>query len=155
MAKHKGEHIREVWDWRLSNACPMLFNSGETWIVKIMANDGSGVLEEHDTGYPTLVDGKYNPHDAKAVAQCYDWLRTVRDKYSRDHIELRKPVVALINNANREVNAIMAAAIDAKNSGNMDEYNRLLGEYHQVLDERNLQIKQAVKEMDEKIGGAK
>lgn len=152
MTKHKGEHIREVWDWRLSNACPMLFNGGETWVVKITANDGSGVLEEHDTGYPT---GEYNPHDKKAVAKCYDWLRTVRDKYSRDHIELRKPVVALINEANREVNAIMGDAIAAKAAGDVDAVNELQSTYLRVLDERNLLIKRAIKEMNEKIGGAK
>ena len=152
MTKHKGEAIREVWDWRLSTACPMLFNSGDTWVVKIMANDGSGVLEEHDTGHPT---GEHNPHDTKAIAKCYDWLRTVRDKYSRDHIELRKPVVALINNANREINAIMGDAVAAKAAGDVDAANDLMATYRQVLGERNLLIKQATKKMNEKIGGAK
>ena len=102
MTQHAGVNILEVWDWRLSIGAPMLFNKGKTWVVKIMANDGSGVLDEHDTGVKTTG----NNFDYVAIAACYDWLRTVRDKYSRDHIELRKPVAAMINYANATASAI-------------------------------------------------
>ena len=98
MTQHAGVEIREVWDFRLSIGSPILFNKGKTWLVKIFANDGSGVLDEYDTGVKTTGDN----FDCAAIAACYDWLRTVRDKFSREHLELRKPLVALINATNTE-----------------------------------------------------
>lgn len=135
--KHSGKDIREVWDWRLSSGSPILFNSGDTWIVKIFANDGSGLLKEHDTGIPTTdEDGRRNNHDQKAIAACYDWLRSVRDEYSRDNIDLRKPVVALINHANDEINKLASSgSADVKKA--VVEFNNL--------------IRMATKEMHEKI----
>ena len=136
--KHAGKEIREVWDWRLSRAAPILYNSGPTWEVRIYANDGSGLLEAHDTGIPTMDEnGERDPFDEKAVAACYDWLRTVRDKYSRDHIELRKPVVAMINAANEEINKLMTAGKTLEAKGKL--------QFH------NLAIKKAVADMHEKI----
>jgi len=90
------KHILEVWDFRLSKGSPILYDTGEYWRVVINANDGSGVLAEHVTDVKTTG----NVHDPVGIAACYDWLRSVRDKYSRDHIELRKPVAAMINMAN-------------------------------------------------------
>lgn len=142
--KHEGKSIREVWDWRLSRGMPILYNSGDTWIVKITANDGSGVLEEYDTGILTKdKNGKTDNHDAKAIAACYDWLRSVRDKYSRDHIELRKPVVALINHANDEIHGMVNAGKQAEAMKKVTDFNS--------------QIKEATSRMKEemvKAGGA-
>ena len=98
MTQHAGVEIREVWDFRLSVGSPILFNKGDTWVVQVFANDGGGVLAEHDTGIKTTG----NNFDTDAIAACYDWLRTVRDKFSREHLELRKPLVALINATNTE-----------------------------------------------------
>lgn len=136
--KHKGEDIREVWDWRLSIGNPIQYNSGANWVVKIHANDGSGVLEEYDTGIKTVDEhGKRNSHDTKAVAKCYDWLRSVRDKYSRDHIGLRKPVVKMINDANRHINELYSAGKEA--------------EANQAMRDHNARIKTAISEMNYKI----
>lgn len=109
MSRHQGKDIREVWDWRLSKGNPILYNSGDTWVVKIHANDGSGVLEEFISDIPTVKNGESSPYDYEAIAQCYDWLRTVRDKYSRPDIERLKPEVAAINARNKELSEMGAA----------------------------------------------
>lgn len=104
----QGLDIREVWDFRLSEACPYLFNSGEFWVIRIVANDGSGVLEEIETDIPTV-----NPPTAQSIVegqrQCYPILYSIRDKYSRPDIDDLKPVVAEINEKNRQLAAALAA----------------------------------------------
>lgn len=152
MPKHVGEDIREVWDFRLSEASPALYNSGETWVVKIHPNDERNeVLEEYDTGIQTVVGGKRSYFDKKAIVSCFDWLRTVRDKYSRDQLELRKPVVALINASNKEINLIMSESVAAREAGDEVKADELLGKYYRVLKERNAEIKAATDEMKQKI----
>ena len=93
---YKGVDIREVWDFRLSTGCPYLFNSGETWVIKIIANDGSGVLEEIVTDIPTgdIIEGQQ---------KCYPILRDIRDKYSRPNIDELKEPVAAINAENQRL----------------------------------------------------
>lgn len=98
--KYQGVDIREVWDWRLSIAQPILFNNGEIWIIRIYANEAadgeSALLEEIETDIPTagvsIIEGQQ---------RCYPMLREIRDKYSRDNIDELKPKVAAINAANR------------------------------------------------------
>ena len=130
--KHKGERIREVHDFRLSVASVGLKNSGATWTVGFYCNKTGEILgEEHDSGVPTVVGGIRNNHDCKAIAICYDWVRVERDKYSLSHIELRKPVVAMINAANEkavEINGEMATAV---NAGKNDLANQKRGELSQ------------------------
>lgn len=99
--KYAGLDIREVWDWRLSTAQPILFNDKETWVIRIYANqapDGeSALLEEVVTDIPTdggIVEGQ---------AACYPIIRDLRDKYSRPDIEELKPRVAEINAANAAI----------------------------------------------------
>lgn len=100
--KYLGVDIREVWDWRLSIAQPILFNDGETWVIRIYANvakDGeSALLEEIETDIPTagtdIVEGQ---------ARCYPLLRAIRDKYSRDDIDERRQMVAEINARNKSI----------------------------------------------------
>ena len=137
MTQHAGVEIREVWDWRLSTGAPILFNKGKTWIVKIFANDGSGVLDEYDTGVKTTGDN----FDCAAIAACYDWLRTVRDEYSRDHIELRKPLVAEINATNEKAAKINGEAIAAKAENDTDLFNQKNGELQAHLAASNAVIK--------------
>jgi hypothetical protein len=101
-----GVDIREVWDFRLSTGAPMLFNSGETWEVKIFANDAPDgepvVLAEFVTDVKTVdEDGKRNPHDSVAIAACYAWLHSVRDNFKRPDFDDRIEHVAAINAANR------------------------------------------------------
>jgi hypothetical protein len=134
----KGIETLEVWDFRLSNGSPVLYNNGELWRVVINANDGSGVLEEFTTDVPT----SGNSHDVEGVKACYVWLHSVRDKYSRDHIELRKPVAKFINESNAELSAINVAATDAKEVEDMSLHDQLIGRFKRRLDEVNAKTKE-------------
>ncbi len=96
-----GRNIREVWDFRLSTASPLIDRRGGTWVVQIWANEGSPQpLEEYDTGMPVEVNDQF---DTKKLTVCYKWLLTVRDKYALPDIEERKPLVAQINAANAQL----------------------------------------------------
>lgn len=156
MAKEiSGTEIREVWDWRLSNGNPIIYNTGDTWVVKVWANkspDGKGtLLAEWDSGVPTKDEnGRKNHHDAKAVAVCHKWLYENRDKFSRDNIELRKPVVKLINDSNKELGKVLAEALQATDK---DQKDMLMGRYKRMLDEANEKIKAASKKMRQDIEG--
>lgn len=111
MPEIQGVHIREVWDFRLSNATPLIDRRRGTWVAQIWAknnpdydpNDPSTLaepLEEYDTGIPVE---KGDERDCAKVAKCYEWFKSVRDKYARDDIEELKPHVAKINQANAEL----------------------------------------------------
>ena len=127
MKTFEGRAIREVWDWRLSLAQPVLFNSGDTWLIKIIANDPGDpiwdewpdvvletgknserlVCEVVETDIPTCdANGKRNSLDCDAISRCYEIIYPLRDKYSLDCIDLRKPVVKLINESSAEIQAI-------------------------------------------------
>ena len=149
-----GTDVRDAWDWRLSVAQPINFNSGDTWIVRIIANDGSGVLEEHDTGIPTVKDGVRDPHDIEAVTACHTWAKSIRDKYSRPHIELRKPVVAMINAANQRAQELNELAIACQKDGDQIGFFRYSGERDHHIKEASYNIKLATEEMNRLIGGS-
>lgn len=170
-----GKEVREVWDWRLSRAQPINFNSGDTWVCKIIANDASDpfwenfpearievtpsgntrkVLEAHDTGIPTVKNGIRDMHDSEAVAACHAWAYSVRDKYSREHLELRKPVVALINNANAQAQRLNDERMNALAAGDVRLANEKLGEYQEHLRIANAEIKKAATDLNKVIGGA-
>ena len=106
--------ITEVWDYRLSTAQPILYPGGipgeeptGTWIVCVYAQDDRNeALETHDTKVA------FNPaelHEGAGIDACYEFLRKVRDKYSRDEIDDLKPAVALI----READKLRQKATDA------------------------------------------
>lgn len=106
--------IRDVWDFRLSTASVMIDRRSGTWVVKIFSKNNPDYepniydtlakpLEEHDTGLPWEEGDEY---DEAKLTVCYDWLRTVRDKYALPNIEQLKPKVKAIN----EKNAKQAAA---------------------------------------------
>jgi hypothetical protein len=114
MPEHKGIDIREVWNFRLSRGVPQIDRSSGTWVVKIFAKDNPDYdpskpetiaqpLEVHDTGIIAVEGDQYDP---SKVIPCFDWLRSVRDKYSLPHIEMRKPVVAMIEEANAEADRL-------------------------------------------------
>lgn len=116
MPKLQGKNIREVWDFRLSRAVPVIDRRGGTWVVQIWAKtnpdynpkDPSTLarpLEVYDTGIPAEDGDEYNTDKVKV---CYEWLKTVRDNYSLDDIEDRKPIVAQINEANDKLAAMNA-----------------------------------------------
>ena len=98
----EGKDIREVWDWRLSKGNPILYCDGPTWVIKIWANDGSGILAETVTDIPTKT-GSDAPHDHAAVAQCYQWLYKMRKNFARENFEELKPEVARINAVNKKL----------------------------------------------------
>jgi len=108
--KFEGKDIKEVWDYRLSKACPVI-ERGETWVVNIYSKsnkdfNGNHViepLESYDTG---IKSEPFDAQDTKKVARCYEWLYKVRDNYSLPDIEKRKPLVAKINAANKAAAAV-------------------------------------------------
>ena len=146
----KGVDIREVFDFRLSRGAAFLFNSGEHWAVKIISNtspDGEAeTLAEHVTGIRTNVQP-----DSLGIKKCYAWLHSVRDDFSRDNIELRKPVVALINASNAEASKINTAATMAQADGDIDLFMKLRGQLDTHLVSANGEIKNATKKFDADI----
>ncbi len=127
-----GKDILEVWDYRLSTAYPIINNSGPEWIVEIHAksapdydpenpDDFAKPLEVFKTG---IVSANGDSFDAEKVKICYEWLKTVRDKYSLDNIDELKPLVkdvrasqerlhaALNGRGRRDANIIKAAVTE-------------------------------------------
>ena len=148
----KGVFIREVWDFRLSRAAPTLYNAGKTWIVKIHCNKTGDVLAEYDSGIATVnAAGIRNIHDTVAIAACYKWLYSVRDEYGRDNLELRKPVVALINTANIQASQLNVEIINAEGEGDTNLANQKRGELQQHVKTVSKSIKQATVEMNTRI----
>lgn len=97
-----GINIKEVWDYRLSTAVPVIDRTGGTWVVKIYSKSNpdydpadpatlSAPVEQHDTGIKAVNGDEY---DSNKVKVCYTWLKAVRDKYSRPDIEKLKPLAA-------------------------------------------------------------
>ena len=138
----KGADIREVFDFRLSKGAAFLFNSGEHWAVKIISNTSPNgepdILAEHVTDVQTGPGT-----DGKGIAACYAWLHSVRDQFERDHIELRKPVVALINASNTEAVKINTAASEAQRFGDIDLFMKLRGNLDTHLAAANGEIRNA------------
>lgn len=113
----KCENIREVWDYRLSTATPVMDRSGGTWKVKIYSKVNPDYvpgepeteaqpLEVFDTEIPHETGDEY---DVSKLTVCYEWLLTVRDKYALDNIEELKPLVKAINEANAKLAELGAA----------------------------------------------
>lgn len=99
MKKFEGKDLKEVWNYRLSVACPFIDRRGKTWVVHICANQKSDYpLESYDTGIP-VEEGDVN--DRTKIIKCYEWLYKVRSKYSLPDIEERKPLVAKMEAAEK------------------------------------------------------
>jgi len=152
MKEFQGIHILEVWDFRLSTAHPLVRNDlGDTWKVQIWANSNPDYdpenpdtlaepLEVHDTGIPCEAEDHW---DAKKMKVCYEWLYSVRDKYARDHIELRKPVTKLINESNFKATEINGEAQAAKAAKNIPLFHQKIGELKEYQEAANAMIKKA------------
>ena len=115
--KIQGKDIREVWDFRLSSAVPQIDRRSGAWVVNIYSKTNpdydpedpttlAAPLESHDTG---IAFEEGDERDESKVIVCYEWLLTIRDKYTLPDIEERKPLVALINKANAALAALGAA----------------------------------------------
>lgn len=119
----KGQRfITEVWDYRLSTAHPINYKGGlpggedtGTWHACVYSQgDGHELLEHHDTGVPVERGG--DADNEPGINACYEFYRSVRDKYSRDDIEELKPKVAQIR------------IDDAKRQKATDAYNSVMQE---------------------------
>lgn len=155
MKKFKGVDILEVWDFRLSVGSPVLHAGGKTWVVQIWKNDPGTedrvLLEEHDTEIKTTG----NVYDYAAIIKCYEWLHSVREKYSRDHIELRKPIAATINAANAkagEINTAIRLAVAAEDT---DLANQKRGELQEHLRSENAVVATMTKTFHKKVAAIK
>ena len=152
-----GKNILEVWDWRLSRGNPILYNSGETWVVRIWANkpkDGEKeLLEEWDSGFE--VRREFGAYDFEAIKKCYAWLHSVRDRYSRDHIELRKPVAKAINEANSKASEINCAADKAIVDGDKNLHIELKGRLAAHMSIANAEIGATIKTFHKKVAELK
>lgn len=104
-----GKHIREVWDYRLSEATPLIDRRSGTWRCQIWSKnspdfvDGAQPaepLEEHDTGIPSEPNDAY---DEAKLKVCFEWFLAKRDQYARPDLEEIKPLVAQINEANAKL----------------------------------------------------
>lgn len=161
----EGKDIREVWDFRLSRGCPYMFDSGPTWVIRVMANrptktekvrvrnDISGAWEEVEVMREVLEEivtdiATTDPDGSKKV---FAILKGIREKYSRDHIELRKPVVKLINESNNTLAAMGAEAAAHRQHGDRAAEMQLRGEMQSYLDAANRRIKQATAQMHDAI----
>jgi len=158
MKEFAGVNTLEVWDFRLSVGSPVLYANGEFWKVCVYANNPGDkdrvVLAEHTTDVKTNGD----VHDVKGIRACYAWLHTIRDKFARDHIELRKPIAKAINGANAKANAINAEALQAERDEDIDLANQKRGELQAHLSTANAAIKVLTaafhKQVAELVGGA-
>lgn len=111
MKKFEGKCITEVWDYRLSVGIPQINRTGKTWVVYVFPKtyeDGQKVepLISHDTGIKVEEGDTY---DTAKVAKCYEWLYSIRDRYSLPDIEERKPHVVKIHEAINALAALGAA----------------------------------------------
>lgn len=142
--------IREVWDFRLSSAAPTLYNlPGENWRVEIHdKGEDNEPLATYDTGIPSTPGDNWNTEGMDA---CYAWLRSVRDEYALPGIEIRKPVVAMINEANAEAQKLVDARTASSISPAASAADRLTGALERHLREANAAIKKASEEMHEQL----
>jgi cytochrome oxidase Cu insertion factor (SCO1/SenC/PrrC family) len=125
MKKFEGKNIREVWDFRLSKATPVIDRRTGTWVVHIYSKVNPDYdpkkpetlakpLESHDTKIPAVTGDE---HDVEKVKKCYKWLYSVRDKYSLPEIEKMKPEVAKINAANAKLAEMNRVNAEVKEGG--------------------------------------
>lgn len=104
MPELQGIDIREVWDYRLSTATPLIDRRSGTWVAQVWAKSNTDYdpanpatpLKEYDTGLLAESGDQFNADKLKV---CYEWFLSVRDEFSRDDIEEIKPLVAQINEA--------------------------------------------------------
>jgi len=128
------QNIREVWDYQLSKATPLIDRSGGTWVVKIFAKNQpdfdpkdpstlSAPLKQHDTKIPWEDNDE---HDNAKLEVCYSWLREARDEFSYPDIEERKPALRRL----RELQALVHLSMNSKTLSNfaMNYLKRLSNE---------------------------
>jgi len=77
-----GENIKEVWDYRVSTATPIINTSTGNWVCEVWSQSDSNnqLLESFDT--KIKVEPADHSDRAKLVV-CFKWFKSVRDKYTR------------------------------------------------------------------------
>ena len=127
MSKFQGINILEVWDYRLSVAKPIIYNSGKTWVVKIYAKKLPDYVEGQPPAEPLEIHvtdipcEKNDAFDVEKIKVCFEWLHTVRDKYSLLNIEELKPIAAAANKAKAELSEMCNGLTQAQANLKMAE----------------------------------
>ncbi len=146
------ENILEVWDFRLSLGSPILYCDKKHWKVKVWANTPN--LNEDKTllaEYETDIVSDNNPRNKEGINACYIWLKSIRDKFSRPNIELRKPVTNLINSTNKEASKINNLIMSAQKNNDTRLFNEKTGELSNFIISANSMIKSASVKMNKEI----
>ena len=106
MPEIRGYNIKEVWDKKLSTAEPLIVRENGTWKCCVYDKGVSSVpLETHDTGLPHVTGDEY---DCEKLKVCFEWFKSVRDKYADEKIEEMKPFLATIRQAEGELHEMNA-----------------------------------------------
>lgn len=100
MSEIKGINTRKVFDHYLSTVTPTIYNSGKFWRIVLDYKDGSGVAEAVETNIPCE---KGDTYDCEKIKCCFEWIKSVRDKYSMPNLEELKPKVAVIRLINDDM----------------------------------------------------
>ena len=99
-------NIREVWDYRLSTASVYIDRRGGTWVCVVVSKSNPDFVEGAEAAKPletfdTEIEAtKGDAFDDKKLDACFEWFKSIRDKYALPNIEKLKPDVKLINEAN-------------------------------------------------------
>lgn len=164
MKQLPGVNIKEVWNSRLSSATPLIDRRSGTWVCQVWSKTNpdydpadpstlSTPIETHDTGIPHTDGDEY---DAEKLRVCFAWFYSVRDKYALPNIEDRKPVVALIEEANATASALDGKIQAAVQNGDGDAVRALRADLQAHLTTANRAIREATADLKAVIaaGGA-
>lgn len=100
MSKILGINTREVFDHYLSTVTPTIYNSGKFWKIALDYKDGSGVAEAVETNIPCE---KGDGDDPKKLISCFEWIKSMRDKYALPNLDELKPKIAILRHINDDL----------------------------------------------------
>ncbi len=128
MSEILGVNTREVFDYMLSTVTPTTYNrglKGKSWVIELNCQATGELKESHDTGIPCE---KGDSNDLEKRKKCFEWLKSVRDKYARPDIEELKPEVAVIRHINDDL------CEKARDIPTQAEYNVMAAQYKTDLE---------------------
>lgn len=152
-----GVDIREVWNFRLSKGIPLIVRRDGSWFVEIWSKNNADYVDGNEPAKPLHVKNMGIPHEPGdecnniKISQCFAYLYSIRDQYSLDHIELRKPVVAYIEKSNQVAATITESIQDAIDKNEKDRETMLRGRLAIQLEKDNEEIKRRSLFMHAKI----
>jgi len=105
MPEIQGINTREVFDHYLSTVTPTIYNrgKGDTWVICLDYKDGSGNAETHVTD---ILCERNDTYDCEKLKKCFEWIKSVRDKYSIPNIEEAKPEIAAMRLLNDDLHRV-------------------------------------------------